>query len=190
MKTLRTVCFCGLSVCFMTVACGSSKSSPSGASGTNSSGTNSGGGACKSYVACDFLSAAEVNQALGTTLPAGVEADAVVGGGLPNDYVCEFMSSDHLTGVNLSIGCNVGGLKNGPDLYTAVVRSSATPVNLAGADAAYWTPASGDAGLFDGSILEVFFGGSSSFGLTIFWPTAGPDPAAVQALGAVVLKKL
>ena len=191
MKTLRTTCVGLVVACFGAIACGSSSSNPGGGDGGGGGGAASTAGASNcTWSACSLLSAAAVNQALQSNVSAGTEKDTTGLPGLPNFYACEFATPDSSTFLSLSIRCNEANLANNASLYMiASSGQEATPVTIAGTDAAFWvTPGDASTSPFAG-ILEVYFGGHSHFSLTVLLPSTSPvnaQAACTQLATSVV----
>ena len=189
MKPLRTTCVGLVVACFGAIACGSSSSNPGGGDGGGGAASTAGASNC-TWSACSLLSAAAVNQALQSNVSAGTEKDTTGLPGLPNFYACEFATPDSSAFLSLSIGCNVANLANNASLYMSINSGQqATPVTLAGTDAAFWIRrADASTSPFAG-ILDVYFGGHSQFSLTVLLPSTSPvnaQAACTQLATSVV----
>jgi hypothetical protein len=123
---------------------------------------------CKSYVACNLLSASDVSTALGMTVSAGTEGDDMLGGF--QSYGCTYGPTSATISVKLTVSCDPS-IKNGPDVYNllpGIYGGMATPISGLG-DAAFWLPGGGDGGPGIGApkVLIVYFGGYSNFSVTV-----------------------
>jgi hypothetical protein len=181
MKTRRTIGVWGV-LASVALACGGgSKASPSGGSGSNGGGT---GDSCKTYVACNLLSVSAVNQALGTNLAMGVEADEKNGGSLPTTFVCEYGYAEASPStLGLFIGCQPSGGQNTAAYYQGyedLVGGVNTPVSGLGTFA-FWHTRSPDSGPLDGGSLTVYFGTSGTFTVFVNLPDVTPVDARAVA---------
>jgi hypothetical protein len=163
---------------------GTSTSGPKASAGD--SGQASGAGDCKRYVACNLLTAAEINGALGAGLSvsAGVEIDSI---DIRPSFECGY-SPGMETSFAFSVTCDPEA-PNNADAYAAFNRVFAgTPLSGLG-QAAFWRDMSATTG---GSDLQVFFGKDGMFGFTLILPASATvdRQAAATSLAKVVLSRL
>jgi hypothetical protein len=189
MKTLRAVSFATILVGCGAVACSSSNQSSS--NGQSSSGGGSGGGApgnsCGAIVACNYLSASDVNGVLSTSLPAGVEHDTSAPTGV-TDYGCQLASSDAQTQVTLGFICDPQ-VTNGPDVYSAIGYTPNQSISGLG-EAAFWLTSVDGGGAL--ASLIVYYGEHANFSVGVLLPPASTVDrhAAAVSLAKAVAKNL
>jgi hypothetical protein len=140
-------------------------------------------GSCKAYVACELLSVAEIDMALGNGLAvtAGVEADTP---GAIDAYACGFS-----TGLDPSVAIGVNCSPSTPNVsYTysefhGVFKGTAV---MGLGEAAYFRAPPGDAG----SDLVVFFGEYSRLTISLTAPATVDHEAVLKGFATTALARL
>lgn len=178
-------------------ACSSGSSSNGGAGGGGNGSFPSNTAGCKSYKACDLLTIADINKALGTSATgSGNEIDASVA---PNVGVaCQY--SDPI--IIMALGCSASG-GNGPSVYAAGKPVGSASLGLPppvvmsvpglGDEQAWFASYVTDAGAVIGEYqMIVFWGAGGNLDITYILPAAsGADPlSAGKQMAAAVLARL
>jgi hypothetical protein len=174
----------------------------SGSNGGNSpdggSGGGGGGGACKSYTACSLLTAADVNQALSTTVGTGMENDLSPSASATQaeGVGCSYLAANS-EGAILTLICGLGNVNDPTGISMTYPASEGfTVMTVSGVgDSAWWITKSTDAAVSQVGKLIVFVGTHITFDLSIRADVTGSigntDPlTAAKQMGAAIVARL